>query len=135
MAHELHHAKRILQGPGFGTTLADALVAEGSAEAFVRELYPDAPAIPWVRPLSRAEAERVWDEAQLDQHQRTDAAMRDAWFFGGKSLPRWAGYRLGYAIARAYLARYPTVTAADMATLATADIFVNSAYDPSATPS
>jgi hypothetical protein len=130
IAHELHHSKRVLDGPGLGTTLADALVAEGSAEAFVRAVYPNAPPIPWVRSLSREQAVEVWRRAQLERHELDDAAEHDAWFFGGKSLPRWAGYKIGYAMAEAYLHRNPEISAAELATLPTAEIFVGSNYDP-----
>ena len=51
LAHELHHSTRVLDGPGYGTTLLDTMVSEGGAEAFVREMYPYAPPIPWVRSL------------------------------------------------------------------------------------
>ena len=127
LAHELHHAKRILDGPGYGTTLMDAIVTEGSAEAFVRAVYPDAPVIPWVRPLGSEEAD-VWRRAQREGVEPDRAAQHDAWFFGGHSLPRWAGYRIGYAVARAYLVRNEDRTAAELATMSAGDIIAGSRY-------
>lgn len=130
LAHELHHSHRVLDGPGYGRTLADAVVTEGSAEAFVRETYPDAPPIPWVEPLSLNDARDVWRRAK-DELPRADTAERhDRWFFGKDELPRWAGYKLGYAIVRAYLDRHTDVDAADIATMSTHEIIAGSRYDP-----
>jgi uncharacterized protein YjaZ len=129
LAHELHHSTRVLDGPGYGTTLLDTIVAEGGAEAFVRETYLDAPPIPWVRPLSPATERRAWREAKpyLDEPDDTDVYER--WFLGKGDLPRWTGYRLGYAVVRGYLKTHPDVDAARVATLTTAEIFENSGYD------
>ncbi len=130
LAHELHHTKRVLDGPGYGTTLLEAMVTEGSAEAFVRETFPDAPAIPWVRPLRPSEEADVWKRAQREGDDPDDGAQHDSWFYGGRGLPRWAGYRLGYAIARAYLDGHPDATAADLATTSAEQILSGSNYDP-----
>jgi hypothetical protein len=130
MAHELHHARRILDGPGYGTTLLDALVAEGSAEAFVREVYTSAPAIPWVAPLARKQEADTWRKALPQLHSVDDATLHERWFFGKDGLPRWAGYRIGYRIVTAYLHRHPHATAAALAMRPSADIYRGSAYDP-----
>lgn len=121
LAHELHHAKRILDGPGYGTTILEAIVTEGAAEAFVRETYPDAPDIPWVRPLDEDEA-AVLARIELEGDAPDEGALHDAWFFGKRGLPRWAGYRLGYAIARSFLDRTDGVSAADLSTVSAADV-------------
>ena len=121
LAHELHHAKRILDGPGYGTTILQAIVTEGSAEAFVREFDPNAPDIPWVRPLG-VDEDAVLQRAQREGDAPDEGFMHDAWFFGKRGLPRWAGYRLGYAMARAYLDHHNEVTAADLAMVPAADV-------------
>jgi predicted Zn-dependent protease DUF2268 len=131
LAHELHHSKRILQGPGYGTTLLDTLIAEGGAEAFVRETYPNAPPIPWVRPPSKKAEERVWREADGQLDRPDDADVYERWFLGKSDLPRWTGYRLGYAIVTAYLERHPDTDAADVAILPSAEVLEQSGYDPS----
>lgn len=128
LAHELHHSKRILDGPGYGSTLLDAIVSEGSAEAFVREVYPNAPAIPWVQPLGPAQQRDVWRKARAVLAAPDDLDLHNTWFVGGGALPRWPGYRLGYAIARSYLVRRPTATAASLATLPSARIFNESGF-------
>ena len=129
LAHELHHAKRVLDGPGYGTTLLEAMVTEGTAEAFVRETFPDAPSIPWVRALGPSER-TVWERVQREGDDPDDGAQHDSWFYGGRGLPRWAGYRIGYAIARAYLEHHPDSSAAGLAVTSAERIVSGSRYDP-----
>jgi hypothetical protein len=129
LAHELHHSTRILDGPGYGTTLLDTMMSEGGAEAFVRETYPHAPSIPWVRPLSSLMEHRIWREAKPLLDTPDDADVYERWFLGKGNLPRWTGYRLGYVIVRRFLARHPRVRASDVALLRSTEIFDGSAYD------
>ena len=126
LAHELHHSKRVVDGPGYGSTLLDAIVAEGGADAFVREVYPSAPAIPWVHPLAADEERTVWHSARAALGAPDDLDLHNQWFVGGQGLPKWAGYRLGYAVARAYLRRHANATAASLATLPAARVFSES---------
>jgi uncharacterized protein YjaZ len=128
LAHELHHAKRIVDGPGYGTTIIEAIVTEGSAEAFVRETFPEAPAIPWVRPLGAKSQTEVWERAQRERDDLDEGAQHDSWFFGAEGLPRWAGYRLGYAIARSYLEHHPDEDAGGLAMRTAAEILSGSTF-------
>jgi uncharacterized protein YjaZ len=130
LAHELHHSNRIVDGPGYGQTLLDAIITEGSAETFVREMFPNAPAIPWVRALSPAMQATVWHRAQHDLRSPDEGLLHDSWFYGEHGLPRWAGYKIGYAIATAYLDRHPGVDAAGLALLSTDEIYRGSRYAP-----
>lgn len=109
-AHELHHAAR-WDGPGYGSTLGEALVTEGLAGHFVSELLGGPPEI-WetlddalISDYAR-EAETLWE--------RHDYSHSD-WFFGSSSIPRWTGYSLGYAIVEQFLAAHPDSTAAALA--------------------
>jgi hypothetical protein len=122
LAHELDHAKRILSGPGYGATLGEAVVTEGSAEAFVREAYPDAPAIPWVRALDGADEARVWARLRAAMNTPNDPVTYGEWFYGDHGLPRWAGYRIGYAICERYLRTHPGTTAAALTGVPAAEI-------------
>lgn len=128
LAHELHHSMRIVKGPGYGSTLLDAMITEGSAEAFVRETYPAAPAIPWVSPLPAPAERAVWRRAQSVLSAPDDIELHQQWFVGGESLPQWPGYRIGYEIAERYLARHPRATAAQLATLTAKQIFKDSGF-------
>ncbi|MDR5859382.1 DUF2268 domain-containing putative Zn-dependent protease [Halomonas eurihalina] len=99
VAHELHHVMR-WQGPGYGETLGEALVSEGLAGHFSRQLYGSAPE-PWERALSTAELAICEKEAQ--RYWNTSNYCHGAWFFGQGDQPPWAGYSLGYALIGRYL--------------------------------
>jgi hypothetical protein len=101
LAHELHHSSRIRIGPGYGNTLAEALVTEGLADHFVAEAFPDTPPQPWDHALSGDQEAELWRKAQ-PVLERPWGYDHRAWFFGGDDLPHWAGYTLGYRIAEAY---------------------------------
>ena len=97
-AHELHHASR-WDGPGYGETLGEALVSEGLAGFFARELT-GAPPAPWETvPTSELEpfhkrANEEWNNPDYNHWE---------WFFGSADFPRWVGYGIGHMIASAYL--------------------------------
>ena len=103
LAHELHHSSRVRMGPGYGITLAEALVTEGLADHFAAEAFPDTPPQPWDNALSADREAELWRKAQSVLEVPFGYSHR-AWFFGGGDHPRWAGYTLGYRIAEAYLA-------------------------------
>ncbi len=114
LAHELDHAKRVIDGPGYGRTFGEAMVSEGVAEAFVHELYPHRPAVPWTERLD--DPARTWTLAKPLLNEPDDDPVRhDRWFYGKDGLPRFAAYRLGYAIAESYLAGHKNRAAADLA--------------------
>ena len=109
IVHELHHLLRG-RGPGYGTTLGEALVSEGLAGHFVREVYASEPE-PWECAVSgeamlaeREDALSEWDNAGYDHR---------SWFFG-PSRPKWLGYSMGYALVGAYLKAHPLETAAGL---------------------
>lgn len=109
-AHELHHAAR-WEGPGYGSSLGEALVAEGLAGVFAHEVFGGQPE-PW---------ERLTGSAILPYLERaaTQWGLSDyghnAWFFGYGDLPRWLGYSLGFQLVNAYLADHPDSSAASLA--------------------
>ncbi|MDW5375354.1 DUF2268 domain-containing putative Zn-dependent protease [Halomonas sp. HP20-15] len=99
VAHELHHVMR-WRGPGYGRTLGEALVSEGLAGHFCRQLYASAPE-PWESALS--ETETVACAMKAKQQWFAQSYRHDEWFFGQGGLPRWAGYSLGYVMVARYL--------------------------------
>ncbi|HEX5798822.1 MAG TPA: DUF2268 domain-containing putative Zn-dependent protease [Gaiellaceae bacterium] len=102
VAHELHHSSRIRTGPGYGSTLAEALVTEGLADHFVREVFPATPSQPWTTALSRKQEAQLWREAQSNL-EIPGGYDHHAWFLGSSDVPRWTGYTLGYRIVADYL--------------------------------
>ncbi|MCP2015101.1 uncharacterized protein YjaZ [Deinococcus sp. HSC-46F16] len=100
LAHELHHARR-WRGPGYGQTLLKALVSEGLAQQYEAGERGGPP--PYA--VISADLDALWDRAQplLDSPDYG----HPAWFYGSEaeSLPRWAGYALGYELVRRFLVR------------------------------
>jgi Predicted Zn-dependent protease (DUF2268) len=103
LAHELHHSSRIRMGPGYGSTLGEALVTEGLADHFAAEVFPRTPLAPWDHALSADQEHALWERAQPDLWGSYSLGDHQRWFFGGSGIPRWAGYTLGYRIVEAYL--------------------------------
>lgn len=98
LVHELHHSAR-WDGPGYGSSLGEALVSEGLAGHFVQEVY-GGPAEPWesveidkIR-AHIARAARDWEASDYDHK---------AWFYGTGELPRWVGYSLGFQLVANFL--------------------------------
>ena len=111
LAHEAHHARR-WRGPGYGTTLADALITEGLAQHFERELTRDSPVS--APPLDVDEAKAV--AAPLEADLTNPKYDHPRWFLseGNDGFPRWAGYRIGYRVIAQYLAHHSGETAASL---------------------
>lgn len=96
LRHELHHVRRHA-GAGYGPTLLDGLVSEGSATLYEIECGGDPP-------YARVDVDldAMWRRA-LPLLERTD--QHPGWFFGGNDLPRWTGYTLGTELARRHAHR------------------------------
>ncbi|MCA1444576.1 hypothetical protein I6F07_31215 [Ensifer sp. IC4062] len=108
LVHEAHHCLR-MAGPGYGRSLGEALVSEGLAGQFVRELIGNPPE-PW---------ECAVDDEALCRNLPVEAALSStdydhaAWFFGtGGKRPRWLGYTLGYKLVGHWLRKASPITPA-----------------------
>lgn len=110
ISHELHHTVR-WKAVGYGKTLLEVLVTEGLACRFEQEVWGGSPS-PWASALSPAKQKKLAPRAQRE-YQRTDYNHGE-WFFGMGSIPRWAGYALGYQLIGAYLMEHPDQTAATL---------------------
>lgn len=109
LLHEFHHLIR-WDGPGYGRSLGEALVSEGLAGHFVRQVL-GGPPDPWdATPVTQAVAKRAITEwARRDYHHAE-------WFFGaGGGLRRWVGYGLGHRLAGLYLDLHEGETPASLA--------------------
>lgn len=109
-AHELHHAAR-WDGPGYGSSLGEALVSEGLAGHFAQELYGQ-PLEPWeLLPMDTVRAHvgsalQEWDKTDYDH---------EAWFFGTDGRPSWSGYALGFRLVERFLSQNPDSRASMLA--------------------
>ncbi len=100
--HELHHAAR-WNGPGYGSTLGEALVTEGLAGHFAQEVY-GGPAEPW----ESVDAETVQNfAAQVMKEWEASNYSHSAWFYGAGELPRWIGYSIGFQLVSRFLSANP----------------------------
>ena len=104
LAHEMHHCAR-WKGPGYGTTLLEALVTEGLGDHFDLEIYGGDP-YPWDLALDKDQTERLLNKAKAEFNKEYN---HTAWFFGSKdkNILRWTGYSLGFKIVGDYLQKNP----------------------------
>lgn len=110
LAHELHHCIR-WRNPGYGKTLLEALVSEGLADHFDREVNGGSPQ-PWCTALHRKEVAAFFKRAEREYNAKD--YHHQEWFFGTGNIPRWAGYTLGYELVGTYLKKHPDQTAATL---------------------
>jgi len=111
LLHELHHAART-GTVGYGGTVFAAVVSEGLADHFAVEVTGKAPP-PWAVALTGQEL-ADWVAAVLAAP--SGAYSHPRWFFGtDTSVPRWAGYAVGFELIRVALAASPGATAAGWA--------------------
>ena len=122
IAHEYHHCLRN-DAVGYGRTLGEALVSEGLADHFDRELH-GGDGQPW----NHAVAEELWDRVVSQAGPLLKASEYDhvGWFYGRQAqadrFPRWAGYTLGYHLLAKYLRQNPGMRPSRMAGTLAADI-------------
>ncbi|QFT58946.1 hypothetical protein FIU94_08920 [Sulfitobacter sp. THAF37] len=108
VVHEFHHALR-WRGPGYGSTLGEALVSEGLAGHFAQQLYGGPPEM-WETSLDGQDLSEAARDAAAAWYD--DAYDHAGWFFG--SDPAWRGYGLGFALIRRHLSIHPEETAATL---------------------
>ncbi|HEX2058829.1 MAG TPA: DUF2268 domain-containing putative Zn-dependent protease [Actinomycetota bacterium] len=114
LAHELHHAARIVDGPGYGESLTEAMVSEGLADAFTLEAFPRTPVPPWTRALGARALCRWWQTARVESSRAGASYDHAAWFFGAGDVPRWTGYSIGFVLVERYLREHPAETPASL---------------------
>ena len=107
LSHELCHAKRLSVKPAFPRTLLEAIINEGFATFYESQIAKDNRIkqffIKTVEQRSKNENMNILNYCTpyLDKEEYSD----DVFFFrGNKSIPRWAGYSLGYEIIKEYSA-------------------------------
>jgi len=113
IAHEYHHLLRA-NGPGYGAKLGSALVAEGLAGHFVKQLY-NSPPEPWESALSKSEL-FPWRKKAFENFDARDHGHAK-WFFGAEGNPHWLGYTLGYDMIGRYLEQNSSQTPLTLANM------------------
>jgi hypothetical protein len=125
LAHELHHAMRS-RGPGYGSTLGEALVSEGLAQCYEEEVGCPTPNYaltvrgPALAALARLARDELWSATY--EHPK--------WFFGSRTDPSYpwsGGYSLGYVVVRGWLEQ--ARTSASSAALVSARDVLPAAFD------
>lgn len=119
LAHEMHHVVRLRSGAET-YTLGGRFVSEGLAQCFEEQAGAPTPfyavALDGETLMEMAERARPLLAATDFDH--------DAWMFGRKNEPEWprsAGYSLGYALMKAWLA-WKELTALDAAGIPAAEV-------------
>lgn len=103
IAHELHHVLR-MSTVGYGKTLLEALITEGLADHFDKELNQTSPK-PWSISLKPDEL-GFFSRLAINEYNNTSYNHQD-WFFGSleRRIPRWAGYAIGFDLVGKYIKR------------------------------
>lgn len=113
LAHELHHAAR-WQAIGYGETLSEAIVSEGLADHFARQIRQNEYIQPWDKALTPEQVEELLTKAKEEFDSKT--YNHTAWFFGSeeKKIPRWTAYTIGYQLVDKYLKNHTDQTAGSL---------------------
>ena len=127
VTHEYYHAV-VYPGDAGAMTLLDVLVNEGGADSLTAVLYPDfEPA--WAGALTQPQVTEAWQKMR-NVLERTDRATIDRYVFGdGLTVPRQAGYVIGFAIVQAWIKRHPDVPPAEWSRLSPQSILDGSGWD------
>ena len=104
IAHEVNHSLRMAHGL-LETHLGGRVVAEGVADHFVRQVFPEALTLPWNAPLDAGHQAELAVRLARERHDWQPAD--GDWLHGGGGFVKWAGYRLGFALVGQYLAARP----------------------------
>ena len=128
VTHEYYHAINY-PGDGVALTLLDVMINEGLADSFAAILYPDF--VPeWTTALSDSEQAAIWPQMRAALNSR-DPRTIDQFVFGdGDSVPRQAGYTVGFAIVQAWLKRNPKLPPAVWSDFTPQAILDDSGYSP-----
>ena len=100
-AHEYYHEAERTTAPAI--TPDDVVVSEGKADYFAMQLYPELRP-PHTIPRTVDELRLAWEAFQT-YRRRDRPAFRSEFMIAAppSPLPLWAGYKLGFEIARQYL--------------------------------
>jgi len=124
LAHEYHHAVALREQREFDKSVLDMVLLEGKADAFANMLYPRKE-IPWTEPLLDEEMEVVLKTVKENPF---DLSIYSELQYGTGEYPKWANYRLGYAIMESYLNENEDMLPAEWTKLSSEEIITDSEY-------
>lgn len=130
VAHEYHHSEwtgRYYSGQPTWTLL-HSMIFEGKADAFAHSVFPELTA-PWVDTLTPDQEAAVWP-AMKSELANTDFRVNQKFLFGRDSVPKLAGYTVGFHIVESYLKTHPNATIEEWTALPDARLLEESGYDP-----
>ena len=110
-------------------TLLDAMVVEGTADAFATLQYPDMHP-PWTDALPPPEERRLWPRVRRRFHVSDPAEIRRVLFGDNDRVPLWTGYTFGYRIVKRYLDDNPGTHPAKLVGLRAGSIYEATGYQP-----
>ncbi len=114
-------------------TLLDAMVAEGIADAFAKDLHPDVNP-PWTDALSPEAEALVWPKVRRRLAVSDTSEIRRLLFGDNDRIPLWSGYTLGHKLVRGYLDRHP-VKPSNLVSMTAGAIYEGSGYQVEAVSS
>ena len=110
-------------------TLLDALIAEGLADVFARQIHHDMSA-PWTDALSPELERSVWPRVRRRFAVSDTTEIRRILFGDNDRIPLWTGYTIGYRIVKRYLEAVPAAQPASLMGLPARAIYEASGYKP-----
>ena len=117
--HEMYHIGRD-NYLGKSQTLFDSVIAEGLADVFAEEQWPNFHA-PWNR--YNIKTIKIWLK-EFRKKGNSKKYSHDEWFFGAVNKPKWLGYKLGSYIIHSIKEKNRKLTALKMIKMPTRKIIL-----------
>ena len=110
--HEYHHTTRLNQlGNRVKYRLVDSIVMEGLAEFAVSEYCGDTYLAPWVTNYNIKDLEEIITEKFKPNFElKRSEPLHDKLLFGHGSMPKMAGYAVGYKLVKDYVKLHSRTT-------------------------
>ena len=124
--HEYHHTTRLNQlGNRVKLRLSDSIIMEGLAEFAVSEYCGDTYLAPWVTSYDKKDLEKIISEKfKPNLELKRSDPLHDKLLFGNGSMPKMAGYAVGYKLVKEYAKKHSCNTK-DMIGLSSDKIIVH----------
>ncbi len=115
--HEYHHTCRLHKLKGENDTLLDTLIMEGLAEKAVAEFCGEAYLAPWITGFEDKQMESLIETSYKAHFSiKKSSSQHDDLVYGLRSVPRMAGYAVGYHLVDQYCRKKKSMTVKMLAT-------------------